>query len=120
MAVDPAQVSWLKTGALYGASTDAALGARWGTDALETEVISCLALAADAATEAARQQAFLGGPLAIETHNVKGLRSDLIGRPVTITCDRLGYDAGLTVFVIGVEEQQDVERTVLTVLRKLT
>lgn len=117
---DAAFAQWLRDGVLYEASTDAALAAAWGPDAVETEIVSPLALLADAATEAARQQGFLGGPLAVETHDVPGLRLDLHLRPVTIVADRLGYDAGLTVFVIGVEEQQDARRTTLTVLRKLT
>lgn len=116
---DSAIVAWLKAGALYAPSTDAALGAAWGTDAIETDIVSCLALTGAAATEAGRQQAFLGGPIAIERHNVPGLHQALIGRPVTITITRLGYDAGLNVFVIGAEETKDVERTELIVLRKL-
>jgi hypothetical protein len=116
---DSALVEWLKKGALFASATDAALSAAWGTDALETEIVSCLALSGATATEAARQQAFLGGPTAIERHNVPGLHQALIGRPVTITVARLGYDGGLTVFVIGAEELKDVERTELIVLRKL-
>src|SRR3954469_9006903 len=110
MAVDAGIVAWLKQGILWAAATDATLAANWGVDALETELVSCLALAAGAAAEQARQAAFLGGPLAIETADVKGLRSDLVGKPLTITCDRLGYDAGLTVFVIAAQEQDEIER----------
>ncbi|HYI39984.1 MAG TPA: hypothetical protein VE053_06670 [Allosphingosinicella sp.] len=118
--VDAGTVAWLKGGVLFASSTDTGIATAWGVDASETEIVSCLALSSAAATEAARQQDFLEGPLAVERHNVKGLRSDLIGRPVTITVAQLGYDAGLTVFVIGAEEAADVERTYLTVLRKLT
>lgn len=118
MTVDAGIVGWLKEGALFAAATDSSVGTTWGDDALETKIMSPLALAAAAATEAALQQQFLKGPNAIETHNVPGLRSDLLGKPVTITCDRLGYDAGLTVFVIGYEEMEKVDRTILTVLRR--
>lgn len=116
---DSAVVEWLKKGALFAPATDAALGAAWGTDALETEIVSCLALSGATATEAGRQQAFLGGPLVIERHNVPGLHQALIGRPVTITIARLGYDAGLTVFVIDAVELKAVVRTELVVIRRL-
>lgn len=119
MSVDAETVAWLKEGSLYSTATDAGVAAAWGDDARETTISSPLALSAGAAAEAARQQEFLEGPLAIDVVTVKGLRSDLIGRPVTVTCDRLGYDGGATVFVIGVEEEARVERTVLTVLRRL-
>jgi len=120
VTVDAGTIGWLKTSVLYEASTSAPLAAAWGGDAVETEIVSPLALLADATIEAARQQSFLGGPLAVETHDVPGLRLDLYLRPVTIVGDRLGYDAGVTVFVIGVQEQEGAKRTTLTVLRKLT
>lgn len=119
MSVDAGIVEWLKDGALHAEATDAAAAGAWGATALETRIMSPIALAADAAAEAARQRTFLAGPLAIETHDVPGLRIDLLGRPVTIIADRLGYDAGLTVFVIGVDEREGIERTILTVLRRL-
>lgn len=120
MSVDAGTVDWLKKGALFASATDSGIASAWGVDAIETEVISPLALSGAAATEAGRQQDFLEGPLAVEVHDVPGLRSDLFGRPVTLTSAHLGYDAGLTVFVIGVEEQEAVSRTKLTVLRRLT
>ena len=120
MALDGATVEWLKEGALFASATDSGIASAWGADALETSIMSPLALAADAATEAASQQAFLEGPVAVEVHDVPGKRIDLLGRPVTLTVARLGYDAGVAVFVIGAEEMQQVERTRLTVLRRLT
>ncbi|MEA3018397.1 MAG: hypothetical protein QOI38_3119 [Sphingomonadales bacterium] len=120
MTVDAAQAQWLRDGAVFAVATDAAIAAAWGEDALETRITSPLALAAGASAEATRQQDFLEGPFAIETHDVPGLRSDLLGRPVTLTSSHLGYDAGLIIFVLGVDEQERVERTTLTVLRKLT
>lgn len=113
-------VDWLKSGALFEAATDAGVAAAFGADALETEIVSPLALAAAASTEAARQQAFMEGPLAEELHDVPGQRIDLLGRPVTIISDRLGYEAGLTVFVIGADEASRPGRTLLNVLRRLT
>jgi hypothetical protein len=118
--VDAGTVDWLKSGALFASATDAAVAAAWGEDAIETEIVSCLALEADALIEAARQQELLEGPLAVETHEVPGLVSHLALQPVTLTCSKLGYQAGLTVFVIFARERDDVRRTVLTVLRKLS
>ena len=85
----------------------------------ETEILSPFALKADAEAEAARQLAFLSGPLAIDTHLVPGLRSDLFGQAVTIASSRLGYGAGRPAFVIGVEEADAADQTTLTVLVKL-
>lgn len=119
MPVDAAQVQWLKDGAKFEVSTDAGIVAAWGADASETEIVSPLALVADATPEAARQEAFLKGPLVVDRHIVPGLKAHLTGRPVTLTIARLGYDAGLDVFVLGAEEQDGVELTTLTVLRRL-
>jgi hypothetical protein len=120
MAVDAETIVWLKEGVLWSPTTDAGVASAFGNDALETDIVSCLALASDAAVESARQQGFLEGPLAVEVlTGIKGQRADLIGRPVTITCDRLGYNSGLTVFVIDVQEQEGTDRTTLKVLRRL-
>jgi hypothetical protein len=118
-AVDPEFARWLKEGAVYAAADDAAIAAIFGALARVTEVMSPLALAAGADAEAARQLAFLAGPLVLEVVVVKGLRIDLIGCPVTLTGDRLGYEASPSVFVLGVEEHDAVELTTLVVLRKL-
>lgn len=120
MPLDAGYIQWLKEGIKYAISTDATFAGIWGEESIETTIISCIALEEDAEAEAARQQPFLEGPLAIEKVDVPGLRADLAGRPITVTAPHLGYDAGLVVFVIGVEESKDVERTVLTVLRRLT
>jgi coenzyme F420-reducing hydrogenase beta subunit len=83
MTVDAGTVVWLKEGVLWAPSSDTAVTTAFGADALERDIISCLAIASDAATEAARQLAFLKGPLAVEVlSGIKGQRSDLIGRPV--------------------------------------
>jgi hypothetical protein len=116
--VDGATVEWLKEGRLIAPYTDSGIASAW-PDAFETEIMSPLALASDALVEAARQQGFLKGPLAEESADVPGLRSDLLGKCVTISSSNLGYAPGLDVFVIGVEEQELIERTKLTVLRRL-
>jgi hypothetical protein len=118
-AVDPGFAEWLKARALFATSADAGVAAAFGADAIESEILTPFALKADADAEAARQLAFLSGPLAIDQHVVAGLRSDLFGKAVTIVTSKLGYDAGKPVFVIGAEEAEDREETTLTVVRKL-
>ncbi|HEX8224463.1 MAG TPA: hypothetical protein VF605_11665 [Allosphingosinicella sp.] len=120
MTVDLEFARWLKEGVKFASADDAGVAAKFGALGRSTEIQSPLALLAGATAEAARQVAFLAGPLVVDTHLVDGLRADLLGQPVTIQADRLGYDAGVVVFVIGVEELAAVDQTTLTVLRKLT
>lgn len=120
MSVDAGFAAWLQSEALFVARSDATLAARWGTKAVESEGMTPLALRADVEAEADRQLEFLGGPLVRDTHLVKGLRRDLIGRVVTITGDRLGYTAaGKPCFVVGVEEIDGAEMSRLTVIASL-
>lgn len=119
MSVDAGEVRWLKEGRSVVASVDAVLAARWGSGAIETEILSPLAYAAGAEAEAARQAAFLAAPIAIERHDVPGLLVGLVGTVQAVVADALGYGAGLDVFVIGAEESERAERTTLTVLRRL-
>lgn len=119
MTVDPAFARWLREGVIFAEAPDAAIAALWGELARISEITSCLATAAGAAAEGVRQIAFLGAALALDEHLVDGLRHDLFGQPVTIVGDRLGYEAGADVFVIGIAEADDLEQTTLTALRKL-
>ena len=119
MGIDAATSEWLKKGALFETGADAAIAAAWGATAVEAEMVSALATQAGATAEAARQIAFWKGPLAVEVHDVPGLRSDLLFKVITVTINQLGYNAGLNVFVIFYEEQELVRRTRLTVLRPL-
>lgn len=118
-AVDPGYALWLKAKALFVESTNATVDGAWGTRATISERVSPLATKAAADTEAARQRALLEAPMVIDRLSVPGLRSDLIGQPVTLTADRLGYAGGVVCFVIGVVEMEKVERTMLTVLRRM-
>ena len=116
-AVNPSVADWLEADALYATATDPA-AADWGDSATESEIISPLALKADALAEAARQLGFQGGPLTIDEHIVLGRQIALIGTAQTLTGDRLGYESGGAVFVIGAVENAD-GTTTLTVLRRL-
>lgn len=97
-AVDPLFAQWLMSDAYRQVSTDATLKARWGDRAQSTERVTTIAAKADAAAEAARQIAFLGGggPLVIEEHSVLGEWASHLGRVVRLSIDRLGYATTVT------------------------
>lgn len=120
-AVDPLFAQWLMDDALWQVSTDATLQARWGDKAQTTERVTTIATRSDATAEAARQIAFLGGggPLVTEEHALLGEWAPYIGRVVRLTIDRLGYAAGLDVFVIGVEDDRAAGTSTVTVVRRL-
>jgi hypothetical protein len=120
-ATDPIYAQWLMAEALWQVSTDAALSARWGATAQTTQRVTTIATKADAEAEAARQIAFLGGngPLVIEDHEVVGSWAAYLGQVITLTIDRLGYDAGLQVFLIGVQDKLSSGLSTLTVIRRL-
>lgn len=120
-AVDPIYAQWLMAQALWKVSADATLKARWGATAQTTERVTTIATEADATAEAARQIAFLGGngPLAIEEHELVGEWAQYLGRIITLTIDRLGYDAGLNVFVIGAQDNRAAGTSTITVIRRL-
>lgn len=119
MAVSSDLAAWLKSEALF-ASSDGSVAGAFGDTSKDSTVITPLVNKADAVTEAAYQAAFLSGPLARDKAVIKGYRSDLIGKCVTLTGDRLGYDgAGAAVFVIGAEEAESGATTTLTVLKRL-
>ena len=119
MSLVPTTVAeWLTGRAAYAQAEDAALRASWGDVAIESEVVSPIAAAADASDEAERQLAFLGQPLAEEVIEVEGQLAGLLGTSRRIVCDRAGYALGPTVLIIGAEEQ-DAGTTRLTVLRPM-
>lgn len=119
MSLVPSTVAeWLTGRAIYAQAEDAALRASWGNVAIESEVLSPIAAAADGSAEADRQQSFLGQPLAEEVIEIAGEQATLLGTCQRIVCDRAGYADGPAVLVIGVEEQ-DGGTTKLTVLRPM-
>jgi len=109
-AVDPIYAQWLMADALWQVSADATLNTRWGASAQTTERVTTIATEADAAAEAARQIAFLGG---------NGEWAGYLGRIIALTIDRLGYDAGLAVFVIGAQDNRASGTSTITVIRRL-
>ncbi|WP_327752915.1 hypothetical protein VVT58_15575 [Sphingobium sp. SJ10-10] len=111
--------AWLRSACLVATASSAEIEGAWGQLAAVGEVVSPLANQADADAEAARQLVLFGQPMVVEVLQVAGLRIDLLCRAVNLTAARQGYHEGATVFVIGVKEQDVVERTNLTVLRKL-
>lgn len=119
MSLVPSTVAeWLAGRAIYAQAEDVALRASWGDVAIESEALSPIAAAADAAAEADRQLIFLAQPLAEEVIEVEGELVGMLGTCQRIVCDRAGYAEGPAVLVIGAEEQ-DNGMTRLTVLRPM-
>ena len=117
--VDSGLAAWLKAPALYIAAAPAGAGT-WPAIAGTAEIMTPIALGADAQAEAQRQADLFGKPLMRDQVVVHGLQRDLVGQCVTIVADRLGYaGAGKAVFVIEVEEQADMVASVLHVLRPI-
>lgn len=115
--VDSVTKIYLKGEGFFEKSDNATLPAGLLPMAVVQEIMSPLAIRADAGTEADRQLAFLGGPLVRDIHIVQGARRDLQARPITLKGDQLDYAAGIPCFVIGFKELDD-GTTELTVLRK--
>jgi hypothetical protein len=120
-AVDPLYAQWLMAETLWAVSADVTLAGRWGSTGQTTERATTIANKADALAEAARQIAFLsgGGPLVIDEHQLLGEWCGYLGRVITITGDHLGYDAGLAVFVVGVQDDPATGLSTVTVIRRL-
>lgn len=119
MSVDAEFGAWLQSACLNAVISSSALKDAWGELAAAGESVSALAGKGDAETEASRQLDLFGVPMVVEVLQVQGLRIDLFARPVTLIAPRAGYATGATVFVLGAKEQDGVELTNLTVLRKL-
>lgn len=121
MAVDPIFAQWLQSEADYAVRSNAAAFARWGATAVTTEYVTGIASRADAEAEADRQLTFFArGPFATEIHSVVGVDwQQSLGRVVTFQNERLGYEGGLDVLVIGVEIDQAAGTSDVTVVRPL-
>ncbi len=118
--LDTGFAQWLRQEALYTSLANAGLASGLLDSAIESEIISPLAIKAAADSELARQIAVLGGPLALDRHVVKGQRRDLVGKCITLfePGGSFGYNPGVAVFVVSAEEQDD-NLTVLEVIRSL-
>ncbi len=119
--VDPLFAQWLQADADYVVRADATMVARWGTTGVTTERRTGIATLAAAIDESDRQLAFFArGPFAIDVHQLTGTDwlSEL-GRVVTLSIAELGYDAGVEVFVLGVEGDRATGLSDVTVLRPL-
>ena len=118
-AIDPLYAQWLEAETLWHVADDPALKALWGDGGKITSRGTTIALRADAAVEAGRQLAFLGGPLVEEEHLLLGSWVDFLGRVITLTCAQFGYAAGLDVFVIGAQDNRATGVSTVAVLRRL-
>lgn len=117
--VDPVFAQWLMDPARFHVAEDAALKARWGETAETSERVTTIAVKADAEAEADRQLAFMGGPLVEDEHLLIGQWAEYLGRVITLSIDRLGYDAGIDVFVVAVEDDRATGTSRVRVLRRL-
>lgn len=116
--IDPVFAQWLQGDGLWQVSVDAALHARWGVTAQTSERMTTIASKAEAEAEAARQIGFLGGPLFIDHATVPGEWSAYIGLVITVTIDKLGYDAGEDVFLIGAQDNRAAGTAEITIIRR--
>jgi hypothetical protein len=116
--VQPLFAQWLQADADFATTVNAALVAAWGETAAKSERITGIARAVDAQAEAARQLAFLGrGPFGVDEHQmVGGDWEKRLGQVVRLKVDRLGYHAGIDVFVIGAQVDRGSGLSVVTVL----
>lgn len=119
MSVEPLFAQWLQAPALWALREDDDRKSRWGDSARTTERLTTIASKADAEAEADRQLAFLGGPLAIEEHELVGTWCGFLGQVITLSIDKLGYAAGLDVFVIAVSDNRAAGTSRVTVARRL-
>lgn len=117
MAVDLSFAAWLKSQALLATATPPS-AATWDGKTVSSSITSPLVHAVDAQAAAARQAAFLAGPLVEDDHVVRGRLRALQGQLVILNGDRLGYEGGSLAFVLGADEQTD-GTTILTVLKRL-
>lgn len=117
--VDPVFAQWLQSAALWHVEESTELAARWGDAALTTERLTTIASKSDAEAEAVRQLAFMGPPAVIDEHLLMGEWAAYLGSVLTLTSDQLGYELGVEVFVIGVEDDRAVGTSRVTVIRRL-
>lgn len=117
--VDPVYAQYLMSQTLWAVASDDAAATRWGATAAIKERRTTIATKADAEAEAARQLAFMAGPLVMDEHVLLGQWVRYRGQVVTITGNKLGYDAGAEVFVLGAQDALATGTSVVTVLRRL-
>lgn len=118
-AVDSIYAQYLQGDGLWLVQDDATLLARWGAQVLKSTRLTTLATKADATAEAARQIAFLGYPLVIDEHTLPGAWAAYIGRVITVKIAKLGYDAGIDVFLIAAQDDRATNLCQASVIRRL-
>lgn len=118
---DPLFAQWLQDDARWSVRAKAAITARWGETAIVAQRMTAIANQADAEQEADRQLAFMGGPLAEDEHllSIGDGWTRYLGRVVTLTGKGLGYENGVDVFVISVEDNHAAGLSTVVVLRRL-
>ncbi|MES2987687.1 MAG: hypothetical protein V4808_07260 [Pseudomonadota bacterium] len=118
-SVDPLFAQWLQEDGLWVVSEDADSVERWGEDAVTAERMTSIALRGHAEIEAARQLAFLSGPHVLDEHQLKGEWRGLRGQVITLSGPKLGYDAGVDVYLLGAEDDLATGLSRALVIRRL-
>lgn len=118
-SVDPIFAQWLQDSGLWCVGADATLNARWGAKAITVERMTSLATVEGASAEQARRAAFFNVPIAVEEHLLSGQWAGHLGQVITISGPQLGYDNGIAVFVVGVDDNRATGLSRVTVLRRL-
>lgn len=118
--VDPDFAEWLAREEVLAVAADAGAEERWGSLAIDTRTSSPLAFRAAALVEAARQLSFRQGVVVVDRLRVPGRHVGMIGRVVTLTAAKGGYEDGVNVFVLDADETDAGGGTVLLVLMRLT
>lgn len=113
------RAEWLRSPGLWQVATDASRATTWGDDAPKSERMTGLADLAGAAAEATRQLTLLRQITAKDVHVMKGRFAPFIGKTITITIPKLGYDAGVNVIVLGANDDLASGTSQVTVLRAL-
>lgn len=105
--------------ASFALAADGVAAGRWGSTGRNSERETTLASEADAKAEARRQLDFLGGPLALDEHQLPGRWGWALGTVITVTAERLNYEHGCDVFVLAANDDLAAGTSTVSVLRRL-
>ena len=101
LAAPVSRAQYLEQAQLQTIAVDAHTQAAFGADAADLKIASPLTVDTDAATEAARQLAYLARPRASDTAVIEGVWTDLEGETVAIAYDgHLGVSGLVSMLVI--------------------
>lgn len=104
MTASTARAQFLLQQDRFAITSNATMKTRWGADAGDVRQPTALALQADADTEATRQLALFGTPIARDVVTIKGRHRGLVGRTVRVAYNgRLGVADTADLFISSAE-----------------